>query len=268
MSVIVFDLSVETTLNILVSTIDSSRTPADGFSALLNQTDDVLQKNSLSSLPDRGNIIRVHNIRNDAQHDARYPSDGDLSDCQTYVKDFLKKIFSDAWKVDFETLSMIDLIQNSTVKTYLSDAEKALQSGDLTISVQKSVTGLSKALSFVGNAIVGRMPVFAKLVSMDSFGKIKEDREFTSSIEQIRLTLLFETLGLNYLDYMKFKSITGEPHFTLGNEEPHDFTGTKENLTENEATFVTSYAINSVISIEDKVGDIENPFGKHHFRWF
>ena len=266
-SVILYDLANETILNTVVSSIDSSKTPADNFPALLNQVDSLLSEKNLGTTPDRNNILRVHKIRNDAQHDARDPSESDQSDCVTYCKDFLKNISKQIWDLDFDKISLADLINNSSIKQYLTDAEESLKNNDYKTAVEKSATGLEISINMVSKAIVGRAPYFAnQVVVSDTFGRdFKPSREYSISIERMRRTLAFLSLNIDYMNYLQFKQITGEPSWSIGNKDPHSFYNQKEGITESDAEFALSFAVNSILSIEGTVGDLEKPFGKEWF---
>ena len=267
LSVIIFDLSVETVLKTIVRSFESQKNPSDNFEPLLNQVDDILKKQNLRVLSDRANILRSHSIRNDAQHDARYPTSDDLSDCQTYTRDFLKKVTKEIWNLEFEEISMVDLIQDSKIKINLTKAEEALSKADYKTAVEQSMTGLQKSLNAVGNAISGSSFSFSfqNLVTSDSSGKFEVSRDATKAVKRMQTMLEHLALGLNYLDFMKLKQISGTPSFSLGNEEPSSFYGTKTNLDEKDAEFAVTFSIESILSIESKVGDIRKPFGKNSY---
>jgi len=223
-----------------------------------------LLNNSFDSLSDRANILRVHNIRNDAQHDAREPSNSELSDCSTYTRDFLKNVTKQIWDLDLDKISLASEIKESMIRPYLIDAENALNKKDFKKATEKAVKGFEKAVTLVGTSLVGRQPWFDNtLVVIDAFEKkTKPSKQYTDSIEKMRKTLLFLTLNLSYSDYLKFIQITGNPLYTLGNEEPHDFLNAKPNPTENETAFAVSFAVNGVIAMESVVGELSKPFGK------
>jgi hypothetical protein len=268
-SIIEFDLVTESILNAVVTSLDPTKTPSDGFPSLLNQVDSVLTNAGLGTMPDRANIVHVHNIRNDAQHDGRYPNPNELNDCHTYTRDFLKKISQLVWNLDFHKISMTDLIQNTKIQANLKAAEKALQINDYKTTVQQSVSGLQKALNYVSRSLVGPSLFRKKVMIADAFGRDPQpDDSVSRTIEKIQNTLSFISLGLNSLDFMKFKEITGQPLFSVGNEDPIDFFDTKDPLTIDDAEFALSYAIDSIIMIENRVGNIEKPFGKDSFAWF
>jgi len=263
-SVILFDLANETMLNAILTSIDSTKTPADKFPSLLNQVDEVLSRNSFDSISDRANILRVHNIRNDAQHDAREPSGSELSDCSTYARDFLKNVTKQIWDLDLDKISLAGEIKESMIRSNLIDAENELNKKDFKKATEKAVTGFESAVTLVGTSIVGRQPWFDNiLVVTDAFGKeMKSSTEYSEGIEKMRKTLLFLTLNLSYSDYLKFIQITGTPQYSIGDTEPSSFLNAKTNLTENDAEFAVAFAVNGVISMESIVGELSKPFGK------
>lgn len=266
MAVITFDLATETVLNAVVSSLEPNKTPSDGIPSLLNQVDKILSDKNIGNVPDRANIVSVHNIRNDAQHDARYPHSSELSDCQTYTRDFLKKIVKLVWNVDFDKITLTDLIKHEKIKTHLQSADEFLLNGNYKKAIEKATIGFDKALSSVGRVLVGSTSLYShnKIVVTDPFGrKMAGNDTITKAFERMQETLRLLALGLNSLDFLKYKKITGTPLYSLGNEEPIDFIFAKNDPTKDDAEFVVAYAINSILAIEDKAGDIEKPFGKN-----
>lgn len=266
MSVIGFDIAVETVLKAVVSSLDSSKIPPDNFQGLIQQCDDLLPKAGYNPVPDKANIQHVHSIRNDAQHKAKYPNESDVSDCRTYTRDFLQKIISDVWGLSFESVSLTDVIQHVKVKEFLVNAERAKSQDDYQQAVKQAAAGLTLALIYVKRAIVGRTPSFARAFLMeDSFGKPKSDGDTYRAFERMQETLLYVALGLNYADYMRYRQIAGDVIFGVGSTTPL-YAGLKEPIIADDAEFVVAYCTDKVVQIENLVGNLEAPFGST--RWF
>ena len=258
-----FDLATETTLNSVVSSIDSTKTAADGFPSLVNQVDGLLSKNGLGTCPNKANILHVHGIRNDAQHDARYPNNDEVSDSQTYTKDFLGGVLKLVWDVDFDSLSVVDLIQHAKIRAYLKDAENALSVNNFKMTIEKAVTGLELALRNSGTILVGsNFNSFSRGIVVQRWGKQEEDKDMMATLERMRDTLRIVALGLSPLDYTKFREITGHTLYSQGNEEPIDFRGAKKSPEKHNAEFALANATDAILMIESRVGDIDKPFGR------
>jgi len=267
LSVIGFDLTIETLLRAIVGSLDSSKSPADGFQGLVQQCDSLLSGNGLNSIPDKANIQYIHSIRNDAQHKAKYPNESDTSDCRTYTRDFLQKTISGVWGIDFEKISLTDVVQHEKVRQFLVDAESHLSQGDYQKAIQSASAGLTYTLNHVESAIVGRLPSFANaIVLIDKFGEPMSDRDSRNgfhALERMQDALLYVVLGMSYTEYMRYKKFTGYVSFN-GAGEPF-YAGKVESAGSNDAEFVVAYSINTVVQIEGIVGSIDSPFGSEHY---
>lgn len=265
--VIAFDLAVETVLMAIVSSLEPSKAPANSFQGLVQQGDHLLATAGCSLVPDQARIRYVHSIRNDAQHKAKYPNESDVSDCRTYTRDFLRSVLTDVWGLDFDKISLTDLVQDNTVKQSLTDAETALSEDDYQQAVKQAAVGLTWALNRVETAIVGRLPSFARgIVLVDSFRDPASEfdaQDAYRALERMQETLLYVALGMNYTDYMKYRQIAGRVVFTMDGK-PH-LRDLRENIIASDAEFVVSYCIDTVIQIEACVGSVDAPFGSD--RW-
>ena len=260
LSVICFDLSNETALNASCTFLEPTTKSKDRFPELIKQCDELCAKYSLGSLSDKLNIDHVHKIRNDAQHDAKYPNDSDVSDCRTYTRDFLNNLFNQIWHLTFENVSLTDIIQDTEVKAILIEAESQLASSHYDKAVEQASVGLSQTLNFVSGALVGRIMSFKDSILVpDMHGNPKEDRDIMTALKRMQDTLVYLALGINYSEYIHFREIAGYTVFTFGGSSNH---GMKVSPDRNEADFAVHYAVDTVVQIEDQVGSIKSPYGK------
>jgi len=265
---ICFDLSIETALKIAVSCLDSSKTPADSFQGLIQQCETLMTTSSLGYIPDKANIQHIHSLRNDAQHKAKYPNDSDINDCRTYCSDFHNKFLTQLWSISIDAISLTDLIQNADVKNYLVNAESNLLQGKYLESIENASAGLTMALNLVRNAIVGRTSHLrdAFMMSDRSGRRVEPDTDVFSAFQRMQNVLLYLTLGMEYSDYMHYIDIAGLTSFTLDGKDHHS--NIKQPLEPNDAEFVVAYCINTVVTIEEKVGKLDSPFGKDRLHWY
>lgn len=264
LAVMSFDLSIETLMRTAVASLDATRTPADGFAGLIQQLDSLLSSASLGSLPDRGSVIQVHSVRNDVQHRARQPSSIEVSDARTYTRDFMRKTVQIVWDLSIDSVSLVDLVNHQTLREYLANAERHFHDREFTLSAEQACIAVTRAIGYVEDSIVGRLPDFLGGFAMqDSFGRpahSHDSREMLRAFERMRDTVLISTLGLNYPDQARFRQLAGSVVFTMDGKAHHR--GVKPDLSESEAEFVLAHAIGAVQQIEATVGSIEQPFGE------
>jgi hypothetical protein len=264
LAVVAYDLAVETTLKTITISLDGRRVPADNFSGLVEQVERVLAKNGLGDLPGRATIFHVHQTRNDVQHKARYPTREEVSDCRTYARDFLEAVCATVWGFSFAGLSLSALVQDDRARGALLEAEQAIARADLTTAVQSASEALTWALLRVERAIVGKSDPFSKgVVAQDGFGETRVDRDLTSAIKRTQETVLFLALGLEYAEYLRFRSIAGWTQIIPGGRASHHASKTSPDV--DDAEFVVAYASDAVIQIEARVGGLDKPFGRDHW---
>jgi hypothetical protein len=211
MSVINFDLAVETTLKLIVSVLDPHNRPKDErtFPQYTDKADQLMIDNSLSPLPDKRNITRVHDIRNDAQHNAKYPSSSEVSDCRTYVRDFLHQVIVQVWGLPFSKISLSDLVQHAQPKRSLVAAEIALSKEDYEEACGWAVAAVEWTLNRVGATIVGESEdnnYWGEfLVESSGSSNKRTGQKAYRTFWKRQETLRTIALGLNYADYVQYK---------------------------------------------------------------
>ena len=263
MAVIGFDLAIETLLKAVVLAVDPMKDPPDQWNALLQSAGTFLGKCGVE-LPLLGPVKHVHALRNDAQHKAKYPSAQEVEDCRTYTRDFSEATLALLWNRGIEQLREADLVQNEKVRNFLSKAEEQFEASEYDQTVQQAAAGLELALLLVKSATVGRVGNFnAAFMVVDSFHKPKEDAEVFKSFEMVRDVALHYVLGLDYSRYMRFKEATGRVVFAIGGK-PHWY-NTPKDPSRSQAEFILAYAINTVLEIENRVGNLDVPWGKKHW---
>ena len=235
------------------------------FPDLVRQCEDELAAASLPAFPDKATVLRVHSIRNSAQHDARYPNETEVSDCRTYTRDFLSKLVSDVWAVPFETISVTDLIQHQEIRDHLRQAESALDQEEYEESVKAAAIGLAKALGHVTRVLVPFRLGPKSIIVEDMWGERLPDRELYSSVEWMEETLTYLSLGIGYSDHMRFRRIAGNTSFSIQGQASHP--GMKKNINEADAKYIVAYCTDTVVHLESSVGDLKAPFGLKYRMW-
>jgi len=124
LAMIGFDLALETILKTVYSAFEDKNKPKENFPALVDQTERILNRESIGLIPKRKEIFNVHEIRNDAQHKARYPTSNEIDEVRIYIRDFLNELISQVWNISFFELSFVDFIKNDEIRSLLTDSEQ------------------------------------------------------------------------------------------------------------------------------------------------
>ncbi len=208
-SVIGFDLTVETLLKTVVSALDPSKLPAEQFNGLLDQCEKLLAVITLPSIPHRPQILYVHSIRNDAQHKARYPNETDISDCRTYTRDFCRDLIANVWSISFDSLSSIDLIDDSFLRDLLHKSLSYISNGDY----RKAVVLAENAFHWASLAIFDVIPRSSIKIYSDRYQGLKSlvediNRVISTATNDATYYAALFSSGINLVAYKRYKEMS------------------------------------------------------------
>lgn len=273
MATIGFDLSVETALKAVVAALDTNDQPEKTFESIIQQVNSKLQKSGLPSIPDEANIRHVHSVRNDAQHKAKYPTESDITDCKIYVKDFLDKLLTQIWGIGFESISLVDLVQNKIAKKHLSRAEKVLDQGDYEETIRRANTALAWATWNIRQRVFGGQVDISEEFDFsnyqDSIDETLSDAinsafepvrtEISRELDSMQEALLSISVGMNYAQFVRLKMLLLDEvvDFDQNGEAFYQRSLFKVIVSEDDAQFALNYCIDAILQIEAQIGDLE-----------
>jgi hypothetical protein len=269
MAVIGFDLAVETILKVIIGALDPHSNPKDevNFHQYRNKADQLMFDNGLNQLPHKRNIGYVHDLRNSAQHKAKYPSETEVNDSRTYVRDFLQQVLSQVWGLSIESISFTDLIQHRLVKECFTKAETLFAEPDYTQAVLWATGGLNKAIDLVRRSIVGDTRSYSDIaVMIKDSGQQRTSRGMYRSFQEMRETLLYVMLGLNYVEYLRYRTVMQKlgGHAEVYDDGAYRFylTDGLKQIDADTAEYLIRYCIDTVVQIESRVENLAKPFSK------
>ena len=111
----------------------------------------------------------------------------------------------------------------------------------------------------VKHSLVGNSSTFIGEIMTFSSHQAKPNKDVTKAFSRMQDTLTYISLGINYSEYTRFRSVAGYTIFTSGGNSS---TGMKQPLQSFEAEYAVHYSIDTVIQIENQVGDLKKPFGR------
>jgi len=285
-AVIEFDLAMETGLKAIFGALDTSKTPPTGFPELIKDTKALLKTNGLGSLPDEAHVKYVRHIRNNAQHQAQYPNEADLSDCRTYTRDFLNTVVQQIWAISFENINLTDLIEDPDIKQLMIDAYKQYDEQKYSEAVDLASAAMDKTTGYVERAVVGEIPRSIKgigitdrldeieaaierepgMVLRSRYSHTTAESELLVVFKRMREIAMYVALEMNLSQLVKYRQITGMTFFTH-DEKHHRVGGENQVIEKADAEFALAYCTDAIIRIETHVGSIKKPFGRDWSWW-
>ncbi len=227
------------------------------FPDLWKNTNQICQNKMTYILPYESDMITLHGSRNQVQHQGSVPSSSDLLQFEICVKKFLDEVLLAIFSKKLDDIFFADVIHNIQIKNFLKDAELLLIRNNFNQSVEKVSVAFELGKHYKMKEIKKRhgyapslsshmsplIPDFNNIgSSFGSFGGTREveflGRDLTEikrglndlvrDMSEMRRTISNELellrsindilmLGLNYLDYNKFKKMS----YNVFNIESH-----------------------------------------------
>lgn len=295
MAIISLDFAVETFLKISEFALKKSgkKNNNSNFNELCENVENLLMSIGKNKLPNRDKIEHVRNLRNSAQHEARYPTKNEILECLIYVRDFLNAASLIIFGFLFDSISLVTLVQNKFVRDLLIQSEFALENKDFPLAIHQAnkvismvVQGLAEDYDDEVNAsILSADIVHPGTFSLNSIDGIDTEKIYSNEpilnnprleilrrlndiitnleihametnlhLIRIQQSFLILSLGLNHAEWLRFRHLV-PPFDPQDNTIPEKIT----RMSQFEAEWVLSYVTSTIIEIENCVGDIERP---------
>jgi hypothetical protein len=263
LAVVGFDLANETTLKAIAVALNPTIKFQQNFPELIKQVDGELAALG-GKLPNVAHIQYIHKIRNDAQHYAKFPSEIEVSDCRTYTRDFLIQTFSDVWGESFESISLVDIIENVEIKNHLLEAGKDFAQKDYTQTLIKSMVAFQKAVGGLADLLTDHISYWIKsIVVTETFEEAQPSENVFRAFIRTRELIALQAIGINPQEFLKYKRMTNYIGISIaqaGNYQAN--LNSDKEPTDEEADYVLNFVIYSVIQIESLDEDITKAYDR------
>lgn len=213
------------------------------------QPDQITQKDSMG---------RLNKARVQLKHYGTAPSKLDMEAFRATVTNFFQENTPKVFGVDFDSISLVDLVAYDGAKSRLRSAQNLMQSGDANGAIQDiaaSFVLLIHEYEQQTRSKFGRSPFSfgPKLTFETSFlmgveGKMKNFVDkVNESISSMQTTIKIISFGFDYRKFSKFQSLTP----TVVMAEDRVMTGSFGQATLEDCRFCLDYVIECAIRLQD-----------------
>lgn len=278
LAIIAFDWAIETVLKAAVLQIDESKQGRDLSGDLTLKCRQALAAKGIS-LPNEGLIGRVRSVRNAAQHEARVPTEAELAECRSWTLAFLSDFVTMIWGIDFERLSVAELIRHDGVRAILIAGEQRYAAGDAIEAAAHGYGAVQRTIDKVRPAIVGkplpqvhipsgRGPFKTDGAPLESSTQAAIQSAFAATRDAIRHmqeAALFNALGLDYATFVRFGARIGSVGVMANDQVRVARRPENPELDLPEAAAILAWCGDIIVQIETQVHDLDAPFGVRHW---
>lgn len=264
-SILSFHDSIEMFLKLLAEHkgIDASKL---GFLEYWEKIPGLTLKESMRNL----NARRV-NIK----HRGLLPAKSEIEISKVNAIDFFDQNTKKQFDIEFEDVTLINLITFPKVKDYLMISQQALDNGNTSDSIENSGYAFEELLHTyqINKRFFGESPFFfgKSMTFMTSFSlglpkdlkgldKLSKFIDNTSaSIGSLQKAVSIMSLGIDYKEYAKFKVLTPTVTRTMGGNVVAEIMGERKWTNEN-CQYCIDFVIKSCFTLQEFDYDVDNLF--------
>lgn len=262
-SILSFHDSAELFLHLALEYLEASKNDND----FMSYWESLNAKLSSGEITQKESMRRLNKARVQLKHHGTLPSNLDIESFRATISNFFNENTSIVFDIDFDSISMIDLVQNQGVKETLQKAENLMSEGKTPECLQsiavafamlirdyekRKTTEYGNSPFFFGSDLSFHSSFFMHVEGElgEFIDKVKE------SIESIQNAIKILSLGFDYKKYAKFKLLT--PYVAIDEDENYDMLDfpSEKNLTKEDCEFCFDYVIESAIRLQDFDFDI------------
>jgi len=247
------DMAIEMTLKTLATELNVGIRPNVRFPELWRQVDIAYSSKYNKAMPLKAEIEKVHNARNNVQHQGIIPSETDLKQFLDFSTQFLNEVLLAATGLGLDQLFLSSIISKTELRGMMELAEKNVSSDPRTsmIASMKSF-GWSKVLA---KRQLGYFD--PTLGALDRRKKLERamEKPLTEVLIPILDHLTDIELGIDPAIHSRILKIAPYPIITIGMtkiDDVHIAETAPFNYTESNAWFCYDFVIQNILRWQDK----------------
>jgi len=205
-------------------------------------------------MPFSARLLELNRARVNFKHYGNLPAETEARKHRGYVEDCLREAMPQHFGVNFDELSLIDLVSNTSVRTHLSDAQERIGAGDL----QNAASELAKArhilleeLRRFSPKIDRRLADADRILSSLVGGRdVRVFEYLTTYLQQFQDSTLVATLQLPPEDFALIQG--GLPYANRSHAGIWHVTHTRSNYSEGECRRAVSCLVNLSLRLQSR----------------
>lgn len=243
------------------------KTEPKSFMDYWNKYPDLTLREPMNNLKERRRLLK---------HKGIHPAKNDIEESRVILTQFFKENTYKFFGIDFDTITLADLIDSSYIKEYVLNAELSLEKGNLFECLLKAKIGFEELLStYESNKKQYYQSIFNigeeigteydKIIPRREINNARWFENVTKTTNALRNVLKISAFGIDYRKYMLFKFLTpqvykvsapNEPKYRYSNGSKEYFESTQR-VTTKDCRFCVDFVIDSALKLQEFDFDIQ-----------
>lgn len=264
-SILTFHDSVELFLHLAFEYLNVSTGNEPSF---MGYWDQLAPKLPTSGLPQREAMRRMNKSRVELKHRGTWPSRLDVDAFRANVTRFFEDSSPMVFGIQFNSISLVNLVQYTRVRMTLEEASKLIEAGKEESAIakiaiafmqlleeyeSKTRADFGKSLFSFDHSLAGIMPIGTDDDAIADLASAVEDfaNDVESAVADMQNAIKILALGLDYRRYVRFQLLTpSAKKLPNGKYEVHPNWSKVETLTLDHCRFCYDFVIESAIELQ------------------
>lgn len=211
LAISLFQDSIETVIWSIAKEVDAKVGDKDAISNIINAIPKGTKNSGNIPLPLTAKVLEINKARVNFKHYGILPATSEAIKYQEYTRQFIIEATRAFFNLDFDDISLADLITDDKIRTRLKEAETLLKEG----SIDKSIKLCAEADYFVMRKLdvvfPGVDPHLTEAAHIFERDKLHQAHDFIRYIKEyldvLRNASLVGLLGIKLTEYVKYKRI-------------------------------------------------------------
>lgn len=255
LAISLFHDSVELLIWTVAKEVDANVNEKDAFIKIFEAIKEGKDNKEKKQLPLKAKLIELNKARINFKHYGNMPAPTEAIKFLGYTEEFLRETIRLFFNLDFDAISMVDLITNVEIRNRLKEAELLLVKGDL----GKALCKCGEAEYFIGKIFKSLFPevgrniedaayLFEREKIHDTRALLRYIREYLNSLRSL---CIINVLGIRLPDYIKYKNIAPNVDASISGKFFFNMKPRKE--TKIEVDYCIKYVTKSALFVQDKL---------------
>lgn len=259
LAVIIYDVTVESILKLVVSELEPAKSPSSTFPKLIEQCNAVLNDHGHEPISNLSSIRQLHSVRNDAQHKAKFPTQEEVEEARVHTLDLCKQLMESLWDIDFLEVSLDSLISDPLLGDLVEAARDGIKANDPRRAVALAHLAFSWAHRSIDELVPDSTirPLRAEQIpSLDLSSSMYLDSYMKRTERSAKRFAAMLSSGVAVVDYRRYRSLIPRLQFqgAIDSRKPNHrdlsinvlFRGRSPDL--EDARWLVDFAVASIVS--------------------
>lgn len=241
------------------------------FMGCFNKINEIIEKSNKNPSLLGGGLEKLKDRRKNLKHKGYFPSEYDIQEAKSLTINLFTELCDKVYSMKYDEINLVYLLNDSNTRDYLLQINKTDDDKMIITHLSLAFKYLLRDYENTKKTIHVKSPYqFLKRKPKTSYDlKLDKDYRMKKFVDELKDNLLsleenlkILAFGINFNEYVKFRTIVPDATWYLGNKEPTVNLRGDDTINENELNFCLNFIIESALRLQQFDFEIPNNLGQ------